>query len=90
MSDVIVVALISLSGTLIGTFGGIMTSNKLTGYRIEQLEKKVEKHNNIIERMYCCENSINILDERIHETQSDMEDIKRRLESGNISNGSIA
>lgn len=44
MSDV-VVALIALFGTMIGTFGGILTSSKLTNYRIQQLENKVEKHN---------------------------------------------
>ena len=39
-------------GTIIGTFAGIMTSTKLTNYRLEQLEKKVDKHNNLVERMY--------------------------------------
>lgn len=43
MDNTLVVALISFAGTLTGTFGGIITSNKLTNYRIEQLEKKVEK-----------------------------------------------
>ncbi len=51
MSDTVLVALISLVGTLGGTFGGILTSSKLTNFRIEQLEKKVEKHNNVIERV---------------------------------------
>ncbi len=45
MTD-IMVALIALFGTMIGTFGGILTSSKLTNYRIQQLESKVEKHNN--------------------------------------------
>ncbi len=45
MNDVIITSLISLVGTLVGTFGGILVSSKLTNYRIEQLEKKVEKHN---------------------------------------------
>ena len=42
MSDTLIVALISFFGTLLGTFGGIITSGKLVNYRIEQLEKKVE------------------------------------------------
>ncbi|MBR4973809.1 MAG: hypothetical protein IKY45_05040 [Clostridia bacterium] len=58
MSDTVVVALISLVGTLGGTFGGILVSAKLTNYRIEQLEKKVEKHNNFAERMPVIENEI--------------------------------
>ena len=52
MSEAIIVAILALLGTLGGTFGGILTANKLTNYRIEQLEKKVEKHNNVIERVF--------------------------------------
>ena len=42
----------SFAGTVIGSIFGILAANKLTNYRIEQLEKKVEKHNNVIERVY--------------------------------------
>ena len=52
MNDTIIVGLLSLIGTIAGTFGGILTANKLTTYRIERLEEKVNKHNNIIERTY--------------------------------------
>lgn len=52
MDNTVIIALISFAGTLLGTFGGIITSNKLTTYRIEQLENKVEKHNSVIERVY--------------------------------------
>ena len=51
MNDVILVAVLSFAGTVIGTFGGIVTSAKLTNYRIEQLEKKVEEHNGFARRM---------------------------------------
>lgn len=67
MSEGIIVALLSLIGTLGGTFGGILTSNKLTGYRLEQLEEKVNKHNNLIERTYKLEEQNAIQDERIKE-----------------------
>ena len=50
MTD-IVVALIALFGTMFGSFGGILTSSKLTNYRIQQLEGKVEKHNNFAEKI---------------------------------------
>ena len=70
MSEVVVVAVISLIGTLCGTFGGIMTSNRLTGYRIEQLEKKVEKHNNLIERVYRLEDNDKLLDQRIGQLEN--------------------
>ena len=52
MSETILVSIISLVGTLGGSLGGILVSNKLTNYRIEQLEKKVEKHNKVIDRVY--------------------------------------
>ena len=51
MSDLIIVAILSLVGTAVGAFAGILTANKLTNYRIEQLEKKVDKHNSVVERV---------------------------------------
>ena len=51
MNDTIIVSVISLVGTLGGTLGGILVSNKLTNYRIEQLEKKVEMHNKVVEHV---------------------------------------
>ena len=72
MVQEISIALISLVGSLVGTFGGILTSTKLTTYRIEQLEKKVEKHNSVVERMALAENNIkniyHTLDE-LHESK---------------------
>ena len=65
MSEVVVVSIISLCGTLIGTFGGIIASTKLTAYRIEQLEKKVEKHNTLVERMYKVEEDIAIINAKV-------------------------
>lgn len=65
MSEVIVVAILSLVGTLIGSLGGILTASKLTNYRIEQLEKKVEKHNNVIERVYNLEKKAAVIEEEI-------------------------
>lgn len=76
MSETIIIALISLIGTLGGTFGGILATSKLTNYRIEQLEKKVDKHNNLIERMYKAEDSINILDEKIKVVNHRIEDLE--------------
>ena len=69
MTETIIVAVISLFGTLIGTFTGIVTSGKMTTYRIEQLEKKVEKHNNLVERVYQLEGKDQLLDERIGELE---------------------
>ncbi|MGI5900463.1 MAG: hypothetical protein ACOX8S_11195 [Christensenellales bacterium] len=60
MSDVIVVALFSFAGTIIGSVSGILTSNRLVNYRIEQLEKKMDKHNSLIERMTKVETRLGI------------------------------
>lgn len=65
MSENIIVPLLSLLGTILGTFGGILTASKLTNYRIEQLEKKVEKHNHVIERVYELEKQEAVIDEEI-------------------------
>lgn len=72
MSEPILTAFFSLIGTLIGTFGGIITGSKLMNYRIEQLEKKVEKHNNVVERMFKAEG-------HIEELQHDVKDIKTKI-----------
>ena len=61
MSSEIVVALISLVGTFLGTIGGMLASQKLISYRISQLEEKVDKHNNLIDRTYKIENRVTLL-----------------------------
>lgn len=71
MDTAILTALISLVGTGIGTFAGIITSSKLTIYRIEQLEKKVSKHNNLVERMAVVEQSTSSAHKRINEILRD-------------------
>lgn len=59
----------SLIGTLAGTFGGILVANKLTAYRIDQLEKKVSEHNRLVERTYRLEGQMT-------EVQHDIRDLK--------------
>lgn len=63
------VAAMSLIGTLAGTFGGILVSNRLTTYRIEQLEKKVAAHNGVVERTFKLEG-------RMTEAEHDIRDLK--------------
>ena len=67
MQPEIVVAICSLLGTLVGSLAGIMTANKLTPYRLEQLEEKVKKHNNLVERMAIVEQSTKSAHHRIDE-----------------------
>lgn len=69
MTTEIAVALLSLCGTGLGSLGGILAANKLTNYRIAQLEKKVEKHNNIIARVYELEKTDAIQNEKIKEIE---------------------
>ncbi len=69
MTDTVIVAIISLLGTLLGSFGG----TQLVKYRIEQLEKKVEKHNSIVEKTYILEEKVKVANHRI-------EDLERKSE----------
>jgi hypothetical protein len=65
MTDTVIVAIISLLGTLLGSFGG----TQLVKYRIEQLEKKVEKHNSIVERTYILEEKVKVANHRIEDLE---------------------
>lgn len=69
MNETVIIAILSFLGTLAGTLGGILAANKLTNYRIEQLEKKVEKHNNVIERVYNLEKQEAVIEEEIEQLQ---------------------
>lgn len=73
MSSEILVGLLSLAGTFIGTIGGVITSAKLTVYRISQLEKKVEKHNNVMNRTFVLEEQMKVANHRI----SDLEEVAK-------------
>lgn len=63
MSDAVLVAIIGLVGSGAGAFGGILVSSKLTQYRLEQLEKRVEQHNSLIDRMYKAEGRIDVVEQ---------------------------
>lgn len=67
MSDVVLVALVGAGGSVLGSLLGVLASNKLTNYRIEQLEKKVDKHNNLIDRTYKLEKKVDMLSQHVDE-----------------------
>lgn len=69
MSTEIAVAIIAFAGTALGTFGGILTSSKLTNYRIQQLEKKVDEHNNFARRVPVIEEQIKVINHRIQDLE---------------------
>lgn len=65
VSDVVMVAVISGACTLLGSMFGVIASGKLTNYRLEQLEKKVQAHNNLVDRMYKVEKKQEQLDQKV-------------------------
>lgn len=58
MNVEIILSLLSALCSLIGSLGGILVTSKLNLYRLEQLEKKVDKHNHLVERMYEIEKTV--------------------------------
>jgi len=72
------VALIGLAGSAVGTFAGILTSSKLTNYRIGQLEKKVDKHNTVIERTFKLEEGQAVIQEQIKVVNHRIADLEGR------------
>ena len=71
MSDTVVVAAFSLTGTVIGSLGGILAANKLIAYRIEQLEKKVQAHNSLVERTYKLEGRMSEAEHNIRDLRNE-------------------
>lgn len=65
LSDVVIVAIVGALGSVLGSLIGILAANKLTTYRIEQLEQKVDKHNNLIDRTYKLERQYAILEQHV-------------------------
>ena len=65
MNETVLVAVLSLVGTLIGSFSGIIAANKLVNYRLQQLEQKVQAHNNLVERTYHLESEMELVHQKI-------------------------
>lgn len=65
MSETIIVALLGFLGTLCGAYIANKKSSALIAYRLEQLEKKVNQHNQVIERTYQLEKHAEVVDEQI-------------------------
>lgn len=69
MSTDVIIALISLLGTLGGSLGGILVSSKLTNYRLKQLEDKVNEHNQFARRMPVIEEQIKVINHRLEDLE---------------------
>jgi len=72
VSEAVFVALLGFAGTLMGSLLGVLTTQKLTQFRLSQLEEKVSKHNNLIERTFKLEG-------QMQECQHEIKDIKEGL-----------
>ena len=79
ISSEVLVAVLSLLGTAFGSVTGIMAANKLTNYRIAELEKKVDKHNTIIERFALLEQDNKTQWNRIDDLKSSMDELKKEV-----------
>ena len=76
----VLIALIGLTGSAVGTFAGILTAAKLTNYRIGQLEKKVDKHNTVIERTFKLEEAQAVIQEQIKVVNHRISDLENKEE----------
>lgn len=83
MTDAVLVALIGLLGSGIGSLCGVIASSRLTLYRIEQLEKKVEAHNNLIVRTYQLEERTELQEEKIRVANHRISDLEDYHKGGN-------
>jgi len=81
MSDAIVVALIGLGGSAMGSLFGVLVSSRLTQYRLEQLEKKVEVHNGVIDRVYKLEERTELQEEKIKVANHRIEDLEKDMKN---------
>ena len=77
--ETILVALLSLAGTLAGAYFANRKSAALVAYRLEQLEQKVNKHNNLIERTYALEESVALMDERVKVANHRIADLEKHI-----------
>ena len=77
MSETVLVALLGFAGTLLGSLFGVLAAQKLTQFRLGQLEDKVNKHNKLVERTY-------VLEGQMTEVQHDIRDIKTNLCHGGV------
>lgn len=78
MSEAVIVGFLSLVGTLLGSILGILAANKLTNYRIQKLEEKVEKHNKVVERVYHLETLDDVIEDQIKTMNMKIDRLEQR------------
>lgn len=78
MSDAIIVAILSLVGTAIGSVVSVLTANRLTNYKIDELKKTVEKHNSLIDRTYKLEKDVTLVNEKLDVLDRRVDELERK------------
>lgn len=78
MTEGIIVGILSLIGTLAGTYFANRKSSALIAYRLELLEKKVDKHNSVVERIFKLEEQTAVIEEKIKVANHRIEDLESR------------
>ena len=76
MTEGIIVGILSLIGTLAGTYFSNRKSSALIAYRLELLEKKVDKHNSVVERTFKLEEQTAVIEEKIKVANHRIEDLE--------------
>ena len=82
MSSEIIIALLSLVGTLVGSYFANRKSTALIAYRLEQLEKKVNQHNRVVEHTYALEETVSLLGERVKVANHRITDLEKSHRMG--------
>jgi len=77
MENEILIALFSLMGTAIGAYSGIKKSNEVVEHRLKELEKKVDKHNSVIERTFILEEKMKVANHRIDDLEEEMKEVRK-------------
>lgn len=84
MNDTVIVAVLSLAGTLFGSLAGIITSGKLTNYRIAELERRVESLGSLIERTYALERREQVSEEKLRSIEQRVHSLEKTSNQANI------
>ncbi len=77
MTESIIVAVLSLIGTMAGAYFANRKSAALIAYRLQELEKKVNKHNNLVERMYNLETKADVFEEKLKVANHRIDDLEK-------------
>ena len=76
MTEGIIIGLLSLVGTLAGTYFAHRKSSALIAYCLEQLEKKMQLHNNAVDRLYKVERALDVYEEKMKVANHRIEDLE--------------